>query len=205
MSYDDLTVAILAGGNSSRFGFQKALATYKGTSLLSHMISIARGFSHRVLIVVSNHDQEQSFQKETRGCRIVMDPEDSTRSALNGAVTAFEHSESVYTLLLPVDTPLVKKELMVSLLQLRHDYGAVVPSWPNGYIEPLHAVYRTEHAYRKGLEVLGSGKRKMQHFLDSLTNVLYISTEALKLFDPTLESFANANTTTELKKLEDKR
>ncbi len=202
MNSNDVTVAILAGGNSSRFGLEKALVHFRGKPLVSHMISIAQAFSSRVLVVVSNPDQEKSIRDISEHIEIVFDPDDSTRSALNGAVTAFEFSESSHTLLLPVDTPLVNKEILSTMIQLRENHGAVIPSWPSGYVEPLHGVYLTEHAYSKGITVLESGKRRMQDLLDKLTNVLYVSTEILKMFDPKLLSFTNINTPADLKKLE---
>ena len=42
----------------------------------------------------------------------------------------------------------------------------------------------------------------MQDLLDALTNVLYVSTEILKRYDPNLQSFANINTLDDLRKLE---
>ncbi len=205
MESDDITVAILAGGNSSRFGSQKALANFRGTPLVSHMISIARTLSPRTLVVVSNEDQANEIHQIIPDIEIVSDPENSTKSALDGAVTAFEYANTLHTHLLPVDTPLIKKELLKALHQLSANHGAIIPSWPNGFVEPLHGVYLTEHAYSRGLSVLESGKRKMQDFLDALKNVLYVSTEVLKTFDPNLESFMNINTLADLRKLEMKR
>ncbi|MFW9932722.1 MAG: molybdenum cofactor guanylyltransferase [Candidatus Thorarchaeota archaeon] len=205
MTIDDLTVAILSGGNSTRFGGQKALAQFQGRPLVSHMLSIAQALSSRVLMVVSNQEQEDAIRKIAGDLEIVSDPDDSTRSALNGAVTAFEYSKSLHTLLLPIDTPLVSKGVLKTLIQLSEGHGAVIPGWPNGHVEPLHGVYLTEHAYSRGLAVLESGRRRMQDLLDKLTNVLYVSTEILKRFDPNLDSFVNINTPADLKKLEMQR
>jgi molybdopterin-guanine dinucleotide biosynthesis protein A len=54
MKDDELTVAILAGGNSTRFKSEKSLASFRGKPLISHMIDIAKKLSHGVLVVVSN-------------------------------------------------------------------------------------------------------------------------------------------------------
>ena len=205
MVSDDVTVAILAGGNSSRFGSQKSLAEFRGRPLISHMISIAQALSPTILVVVSNEEQANEIRQIIPDIEIVSDPDDSTKSALDGAVTAFEYSNTSHTLLLPVDTPLVKQGLLEALIQLSGNHGATIPSWPNGFVEPLHGVYLTEHAYSRGLSVLESGQRKMQTFLDALSNVLYVSTGALKTFDPNLESFLNVNTLADLRKLEMKK
>ena len=203
MSLDNVTVAILAGGDSSRFGSEKSLALFHRKPLVTHMVPIAKVFASRVIIVASSEKQQALLSEVVSDIDIVLDVEGSERCALNGSVTAFEYSENEYTLLLPVDTPLASKGLLKSILQLRDGHGAVVPAWPNGFVEPLHAVYLTEHAYDKGLEALETGQRRMQDLLNLLTNVLYVQTEILRMFDEHLQTFANANTPNELKRLED--
>ncbi|MFW9908273.1 MAG: molybdenum cofactor guanylyltransferase [Candidatus Thorarchaeota archaeon] len=202
MAHKTLTTAILVGGDSTRYGSEKSTTMFRGKPLVAHMISIARTISPRVILVTSSEDHMSSLREYAQGLEIAIDPEGSDRSALNGAVTAFEYSESEYTLLLPVDTPLANKGLLMALVQLCEGHGAVVPSWPNGFVEPLHAVYLTEHAYSRGLHVIDEGKMRMQDLLDSLRNVLYVQTDVLRRFDPNLDTFANINTIQDLKKLE---
>ena len=202
MSEKILTVAILAGGTSGRFGSEKAMAKFRDRPLVMHMIEIAKHLSSEILVVVSNEAQKENIGTVVTGENIVVDPEDSVRSALTGAVTAFEYATTKYVLLLPVDTPLASIPLLRSIADLSPGYGAVVPSWPSGYIEPLHAAYLAEHAYGHGLEVIAKKKHRMSGLLDSLHNVMHISTEVLKMFDPNLDTFVNINTEPELRKLE---
>ncbi len=203
MTMDDVTIAILAGGNSHRFGSDKALAHFRGNPLVCHMLDITKGLASRVIVVASSDEHQSRLNEVVKDVDIVVDADDYEKSALNGSVTAFEYSENDYTLLLPVDTPLANRGLLTSLLELRDGHGAVVPAWPNGFVEPMHSVYLTEHAYNKGVQVLENGQRRMQDLLDTLTNVLYIQTEILKMFDKNLQTFANANTPNELKRLEE--
>lgn len=202
MKNPDLTVAILAGGNSERFKSDKALAVFRGRPLLAHMIGIARRFSSQTLVVVSNDEQAESLRSVVGETEVAVDPDDAVRCALTGSVTAFEFSKSRYTLLLPVDTPLVNVEMLHILVDLRTGHGAVVPSWPSGNVEPLHSVYLSEHAYARGLKVLEEGKRRMQDLLEKLHNVLYVSTLVLEKYDPELKTFTNFNTEEELRRLE---
>jgi molybdopterin-guanine dinucleotide biosynthesis protein A len=202
MSEKVLTVAILAGGTSGRFGSEKAMAKFRDRPLVTHMIDVAKHLSSEIIVVVSNGIQKETIGKVVTGENIVVDPEDSVRSALTGAVTAFEYATTEYVMLLPVDTPLASIPLLRSIAELGPGYGAVVPSWPSGYIEPLHATYLTEHAYGRGLEVIAKKKQRMRDLLDALHNVMHISTEVLKMFDPNLDTFVNINTEQELRKLE---
>jgi len=204
MSNEDLTVAILAGGASKRFKTDKYAALFQDKPLLAHMMEKAYQLSTNVLIVASTEAQAKSIKELFKNSKVVTDPEGSERAALVGAITAFEYSETKYTLLLPVDTPLVRVRLLQTLVDLAPGHGAVVPSWPTGYIEPLHSVYLTEHAYSNGLRVVEKGRHRMKNLLDSLTNVMYVSTLVLQEMDPSLVSFENINTIGDLRRLEKK-
>ena len=202
MSEKVLTVAILAGGASGQFGSEKALAKFRDRPLVTHMIEIAKHLSTEILVVVSNEMQKEAIGSVVTRENIVVDPEDSARCALTGAVTAFEYSTTEYAMLLPIDTPLASIPLLQSIADLGSGYGAVVPSWPSGHIEPLHATYLAEHAYSRGLEVIARQKHRMSDLLNSLHNVMHVSTEVLKMFDPNLDTFVNINSEQDLRKLE---
>ena len=201
---NEVTVAILAGGTSKRFGSEKALAMFLGKPLISHMIDVARKISSETIVVVSDETQGNKLAELIKGVQIVTDPPGSIKCALVGALTAFEYTSTPYVLLLPVDTPLVSIDLLRVLVEMSPGHGAIVPSWPSGYIEPLHSVYKAEHAYSHGLKVMETGRHKMSDLLDALQNVLFVSTETLKQFDPNLNTFANFNTLEELKAAERK-
>jgi len=201
----DITVAIIAGGTSKRFGSEKALAEFEGKPLISYMLDIAQQISSTILVVVSDEEQEEKLKPLVNTGQIVTDPEGEPKCALTGALSAFEHTETSHTLLLPVDTPLAEPGLLKMLTRLSPGHGAVVPSWPSGYIEPLHSVYLAEHAYILGLDVIENGLHKMSELLDRIQNVLFVSTETLNQFDPELNSFMNFNTPQELRAAERKR
>ena len=201
----DITVAIIAGGTSKRFGSEKALAEFQGKPLISYMLDIAQQISSTILVVVSDEEQEEKLKPLVHTGQIVTDPEGEPKCALTGALSAFEHTETSHTLLLPVDAPLAEPDLLKMLIRLSPGHGAVVPSWPSGYIEPLHSVYLAEHAYILGLDVIENGLHKMSDLLDRIQNVLFVSTETLNQFDPELNSFMNFNTPQELKAAERKR
>lgn len=202
MKEEQLTVAILAGGDSTRFGGNKALAKFNGKPLLEHIIGIADHISSRVLVVVSENGHSEAIKEIAGSIEVVTDPDDAPKCALTGALTAFEFSERKNTLLLPVDAPLVSSALVSFLVQLIDGHGAIVPRWPNGFIEPLHSVYLTEHAYYHGMKLMDDGKKRMSELIRSLKNVLSVSTEVLKKFDPDLHTFVNFNTQDELKALD---
>jgi molybdopterin-guanine dinucleotide biosynthesis protein A len=200
----DITVAVLAGGKSKRFGCCKALVEFQGKALVQHMLMIAKQISPRVLIVTNNEEREKEIRPLAGKTPIFLDPDDAVPCALTGTLTAFEHAETEYVQLLPVDSPLVRPEMIRFLARLAKGHGAVVPAWPSGYIEPLHSVYLAEHAYANGLKVMNEKKYRMSDLLDRLRNVLRVSTEVLKQYDEKLVSFTNFNTPQDLDRTKNK-
>jgi molybdopterin-guanine dinucleotide biosynthesis protein A len=156
-------------------------------------------------VAVSDEEQKEHLKPHIKNARIVTDPDDEPKCALTGALTAFEHTGTSHVILLPVDAPLAEPDLLKMLIHLSPGHGAVIPSWPSGYIEPLHSVYHAEHAYTHGLEIVKNGLLKMSDLIETIHHVLYVSTETLKQFDPELNTFVNFNTPQELKAAERKR
>ena len=121
---------------------------------------------------------------------------------LVGAATGFKATSGEYGLLLPCDTPLVSKEVLTLLLELCVNRNAVIPRWPNGYMEPLQAVYRVKPALEAAEKALNEGKTDMRSMIEKLRGVRYVSTLVLQQFDPSLKFFININTPLDLKKAE---
>jgi molybdopterin-guanine dinucleotide biosynthesis protein A len=79
------------------------------------------------------------------------------------------------------------------LIRLVPGNDAVVPRWPNGYIEPLQAIYRTKEAYRASLESIASEEFRLVNLISRLKEVLYLSTTVIKQLDKELLTFHNIN------------
>jgi len=198
----DKSAVILAGGFSNRFGQDKGLMLLAGKPLIKHVLNVLHGIVDETIIVVSSKVQAENFAKETGSdLRIVIDA-DNMQSPLIGALTGFENANGKYSLLLPCDTPLVSRDILLLLLELRTNKNAVIPRWPNGYIEPLQAVYRTKPATEAAKRILNAGKSDMRSMVDELRGVRYISTLVLQQLDPKLRTFFNVNTPLDLRSAE---
>lgn len=198
----DKSAIILAGGFSSRFGQDKGLLLLAGKPLIKHVLNVLHGMVDETIIVVSSKVQAENFAKVTgSNVRIVID-ENDMQSPLIGALTGFEKAHGKHSLLLPCDTPLVSRDILSLLLELRINKNAVVPRWPNGYIEPLQAVYCTKPAVEAAKKTLNAGKADMRSMVDGLQGVRYISTLVLRQLDPKLRTFFNVNTLLDLRNAE---
>ena len=196
------TAIILAGGHSQRFGQDKGLILLTAKPLVLHVFDRICMAVEEVLIVVSSASQLESYSQLFRGAaKIVADEEDS-RGPLMGALTGFVNVHGEYSVLLPCDTPFVSRELLELLFEISPGTDAVIPRWPNGYIEPLQAVYRTSCALRAAREAVEGGEARMRSMIALLRTVRYISTLVIKNIDPHLATFYNINTSEDLREAE---
>jgi len=196
------TAIILAGGYSKRFGQDKCLITMAGKPLLTHVYQRAREVVEEVIIVVKSSSQKKVYSRFfPNKTRVVVDIEDS-RSPLVGASTGFENAKGEYSILLPCDTPFVSKQVLELLFDLSQNVDGVIPRWPNGYIEPLQASYRTSSALSAAKKSLEKGETTMRSMIPFLGRVRYLSTIVIEELNPQLTTFFNVNTPMDLKKAE---
>jgi len=193
---------ILAGGFSKRLGRDKGLVELGGRPLIFHVLDRVSRLVDESLVVVSLESQKDAFTPFVKPkARIVIDRY-NVQSPIVGALTGFENASGEYSLLLPCDTPFVSREIASLLFDLCVNRSAVVPRWPNRYVEPLHAVYHTKSALNASETAYEEKKLDLRSIIANLRGVRYISTLVLQQIDPKLTTFFNVNTPEDLKKAE---
>ena len=182
---------ILAGGLNSRFGGrEKALIPLAGKPMIDHIIKAFDDLFDEILIV-----SNQPHNHAERDATIVSDLVDA-RSSLTGihAALFYSHCEEVF--ICACDTPLIKTDLIATLLEARQPgIDVLVPQTPYG-LEPLCAVYA-----KRCLETIENrlrrGDYRIRRFFDRV-RVKHVSEKRLRRVDPDLLSFKNVNTPEEL-------
>lgn len=193
---------ILAGGSSKRLGFNKGLVLLLDKPLIKYVLDAVNTIVEEKIVVISSEALAETFAKVLGpNIKIVLDKIEA-QSPLIGALTGFSEAHGEYSLLLPCDTPMVSKEVLALLLELCIGKNAVIPRWPNGHIEPLHAVYRTKPALEAAEKALHDGRFDMRSMIEKLRGIRYVSTLVLEQFDPELKMFLNINTLMDLKRAE---
>lgn len=104
-----ITGIILAGGQGTRFGSNKALAIWNEQTLLERAIELIRPYSREVLI------SGNCPACENVGCKKIPDlwPD---LGPLGGIYTAFKHTDTPYLLFLTCDMPLMNRSLIERLI-----------------------------------------------------------------------------------------
>ena len=189
---------ILAGGKGNRIGGKKALLRLRGRILISYVIEAASEFSDEIFVVVEKEEDIEGLGKLPNNVSVVSDIAPG-RGPLVGIYSGLRYLCSEFSAVLPCDSPFIKVEVVRHLIEKAQGFDAAVPIWPNGYVEPLHSVYRVKAALRAAEEALEEGKFRVQNMVERLSKVVYISMEDLKRFDPGLISFFNINSDVDLR------
>ncbi len=196
----DRSAVILAGGAATRFNGDKGTVELNGKILLNHVIDAVKELVGEVIVVTNSKERSEAYAKVASTKAKFVEDAGESKGPLVGAITGFEAAQGDYTVLLPMDSPLVSKEVLCLLFDLSPGKAAVVPRWTNQEIEPLHAVYHTKQALEAAKNAFAEGKLDMASMVEKLRGVRYISTLVIEQLDPDLKTFFNVNTPLDLKK-----
>lgn len=188
----DVTGVILAGGNSSRLGQDKAFIEICGQPLVKHTVHQLRQVVGSILLV-TDRPHEFSFL----GLPVTPDLYPGV-GVLGGLHAGLSAACSDYVLAVGCDMPFLCPELLRYLFSLRAEADVVMPRI-DGYHEPLHAVY--SRACLPNLErTIRAKRQRILHALDGL-RIRYVERVEMEPYDPELRSFFNVNRPEDLARL----
>jgi molybdopterin-guanine dinucleotide biosynthesis protein A len=189
----DITGVILAGGQSSRFGSNKALALLHGKPLIEHVVSTVTAVFDECLLVTNSPREYEFLNLPMTGDRYRdMGPMAGIHAALSFVTTP-------WIFVVGCDMPAITPGLVNFLCSYRDEnFDAVIP-WLETGVEPLCGLYnktalsRMEHS-------LENNKPKLKELLDDLTVRRINEQELLRATDD-LTVFFNVNRQDDLKRL----
>jgi len=134
-----LTVAIQAGGQSSRMGEDKALKPFLGRPLITRVVDRLQPIADE-LIVTTNRPADYAFLH----LPLFLDLKPG-RGALGGLYTAIASAQLPLVAVAACDLPFASARLLETAARLLAEGGVdvVIPRSAAG-LEPMHAVYRRE-------------------------------------------------------------
>ncbi|HMK22062.1 MAG TPA: molybdenum cofactor guanylyltransferase [Terriglobales bacterium] len=147
---------VLAGGQSSRMGADKAFLEVDGQPLVLRMLELARAVASDVRIVGS--------AEKFRGYAEVVEDVFAGCGPLAGIQAALRSSHSDLNLILAVDMPFVLPDFLRYLAERSEASGAIVTvPRSEGRWQPLCAIYRSEF-----VEVAEASLREGKYKIDPL-------------------------------------
>jgi molybdopterin-guanine dinucleotide biosynthesis protein A len=192
-----ITIAIQAGGVSSRMGQDKALLPFLGQPLILRIVQRVSSLADEI-IITTNSPEHYKFL----GLPLYPDiiPE---RGALGGLYTALYFARFPLVAVIACDMPFVNKSLLAVLCtHLEETNGDIIMPQTESGFEPLHAVYRKETCLPAVKAALDNGEWRLNSWLSSV-KVIQFSQDEILLYDPERKAFLNLNTPEEFQKAEE--
>jgi molybdopterin-guanine dinucleotide biosynthesis protein A len=181
-----ISIAIQAGGRSSRMGSDKALLPIGGKRLIEYVIDRVQPYSDDLFITTNQPEGLRDL-----GLRLVRD-DTPGQGALYGLKTAFQAARHENVLVVACDMPLIQPALIRHMSTLVGQVDVIVPE-KQGRLEPLLAVYYVPNCLPALEQALRQGQLRMISFFPDV-EILTLHEGQLSQFDPEGLSFINVNT-----------
>lgn len=187
------TAAILAGGRSSRMGFDKQLLMEDDRRILERVVETLKTEFPDILIVTARPELYEGM-----GVRVCGDTY-RDKGPLAGVHAALEQSRSRYVYLLACDMPILCPEFIRYMKERIEQTGAdICVGQKNDRLEPFNTFY-SRALLPEVTHRLQTGNASLFRFIYA-SRTCVISAEEAARFDKELAMFTNLNTRTEFEK-----
>ncbi len=192
---------ILAGGMGRRLGYrEKALIDINGKTLIALIIERLEKVVDSIIISVRDRAQGELLKAAlSREYRFAYDIHKNT-GPMSGILFGLSSCEDEYCFIAACDMPFINENVVRLLFRRSENFDAAIPRWEDGFLEPLHAVYRcvpmiheTKKAIERGETIILAPVFKMK--------VNYVPMDDVRKLDPDLRTFININTIDDIQKL----
>ena len=158
----DIYGLILAGGESKRMGFDKAMINYHGMPQVDYVAELLERFLPEVYVSLHPNRIYDFSHRVLKDTYFDMGP-------FGGVLTAFQFKSDVAWLTIPVDMPFVDEAIIVELIMHR-DCSKMATCFhdpSSGFPEPLLTIWEP-HAYPVLLQKLEEGNTSLRRILSSI-------------------------------------
>lgn len=188
------TAIILAGGNSTRLGFDKQFLMYNGEYLIDYLLKLLEPIFQETVIVSNTPEIHQG-----RACRVVSDilSEAGPLAGLHAGLTAASFELCYLT---ACDMPGIRESYIRYMLECQRAHGGTeaVVTRVRDMLEPMNAIYARGLATR--IEpLLKAGNRKMTALLET-ARTYYVPEDIAVRYSPDWLMFDNINTVEDLER-----
>lgn len=203
------SVIILCGGRSRRMGQDKGLIIFEKKPLIIHLLETLHDIAEEIILVFRDNKQLNSYKKHINNYVSLIQNQNASiqftvdlgkdQGPLVGLLSGLSLIQGDGALVLPCDSPFVSQQFITNIFKINDDYEvdgdegetkfqAIIPTWSDGSLEPLHAYYHKE-CIPLIQEQLRDGFRDVR----SVLKVLKVNYVNVELLDPERISFTNLN------------
>lgn len=180
------SAVVLAGGKSSRMGFDKKNMTINNELLLVSMVKKLRELFNEIILITNTGNTLDIFD-------IVSKDLIESKGPLSGIYTGLKLASSKYVYFIACDMPIINKDYIMYMKNCinNNKCEAVVTKYEN-WIEPFNAFYSKDISY-KIKEYLNIDKKNIYGLVKKLC-AIYISEDDARKYSKDFEMFYNLNT-----------
>jgi molybdopterin-guanine dinucleotide biosynthesis protein A len=189
----NITGVVLAGGQSSRFGGNKALALWRGKFLIQHTRDTLAAVFSSSLLITNTPEQFEFLNMPMISDRY------QNMGPLAGIHAALLHTGKPWIFVIGCDMPAVTPDLINFLCGFAsEEYDAVIP-WLLTGAEPLCGLYHKTALDKIELQL--QNKRAQVKELLEILSVRRVTEEELQLVTGSFQVFSNVNREQDLDRL----
>lgn len=192
---NDFSGIVLAGGENSRMGEDKAFMLFSGKPLIEHTLSEISQLFKKILVITNRPFNYREYNIKVQ--RDIL----PKRGSLGGIYTGLVVSGSEYNFIIACDMPFLNQGLIKYMVSQCRDYDVVVPEF-EGRLQPLFAIYSSkcidsieEQFFQKNFRIVD---------IFSHVRAKVISEETVRKFDKDGQCFININTPQDYQRFKDR-
>lgn len=185
-----MTGIILAGGKSSRMGFNKALIEINGLKIIERTVNLFKEIFDEIIIITNTPLEYEKFDVKIAADLI------KDAGALGGIYTGIFHASSNYSFIAACDMPFLDKDIILKMLDIAFDSDTIVP-FADDRFHPLHAVY-SKNCLKPMEEAIKSNDLRINNLLKKVRTK---KVEDIFAKESAVLSLWNVNTTEDLNKI----
>jgi molybdopterin-guanine dinucleotide biosynthesis protein A len=189
MTAEPAGAIILAGGSSSRLGFDKRSLLVDGVPIVDHLYAVLRPWFAQILVGADAPGRWSHLDAE-----VVVDARPGV-GPMMGLSCCLARARHDFNFAIACDIPRPRLDLVRVLLDEARAHDGAVPVTSRGFLEPLFCVYR-RRVLPSMEELLESGERSL---IPLLTDCDFARVALARVG---LDSIANINTPRDLARLE---
>ena len=189
-----MNAILLAGGESSRFGSNKAFIELNNQLMVEKIVKKLNYHFTKVYLVAQNKDKYSFLKKDV----IIVEDLIPGIGPLGGLYTGLKYSDSEKNYLTACDMPFLADNYLRYLKKYDEDYDVLVGRY-KGYFEPFAGVYKKSSLVAMD-SALGRGERKITDFYNDV-NLKIISENKLKSIADPEKIYFNINYKSDLEQI----
>ena len=187
----DITAAILAGGQSSRMGFNKAFIEIENRPIIERSVKLLKGLFRDVIVIANEVPVYERLDVRVASDLI------KGAGSLGGIYTAIFHSGFERTFVTACDMPYLNADVIGRIVSSAAGFDAVVP-FIGSELHPMHAVY-SKKCLKPIKSMIDEGNFRIKDLFDRIATRRLVEKD-FKGLDAAL-SMTNVNTREDLSRI----